>query len=109
MMKLLLLAALLAVASPKGKGPVIVRQVSSMVMHEKASPTWERHIVVKNPRNEAIWFWIECESQLTSVAIGQPGRHTSEYVFPDIPPGEQCMIHHWQVQQGTNPPPEWRP
>jgi len=108
-MKVLLIAALLALSSPKGAQPTIVRQISNMVLHNDASPTWERHIVVKNPRDKAIWFWIECESHLTSVAIGQAGRHTSEYVFPDIPPGEQCVIHHWEFQNGTKPPKEWRP
>jgi hypothetical protein len=106
-MKALLLAMLVATAAPT-KGPVIVHQQSNMVMHVDASPTWERHIVVKNPVSRPIWFWIECESRLTSNAIGQPGNHTSEYVFPDIPPGEQCSIHHWQVQDGRRPP-IWSP
>jgi len=96
-------------ASGRPAAPYIVHQESVMVTHERESPTWERHITVRNPRDEAIWFWIECESQLTSVAIGQPGRHTSEYVFPDIPPGEGCLINHWQVQRGTEQPKEWRP
>lgn len=108
-MKLLLLLSLLALTSAgRVREPRIVHQISNLVLHDHSSPTWERHITVENPRKEAVWFWIECESQLTSTAIGQPGRHTSEYVFPDIPPGEQCMINHWEVQ-GTKSPKEWKP
>ena len=104
----LLLAALIA-SRPRPAQPYVVSQVSKMVLHDRASPTWERHIKIRNPLDRAVWVYIECESRLTSNPIGIPGRKTDEVVFPDIPPGEGCLINHWGVQVAGKSPPEWRP
>lgn len=109
-MQVLFLLALLAFGPAKPwREPHIISQRSDMVFPEKESPRWERHIMVRNPLAKPVWFWIECESQLTTVAIGLTGHHTSEYVFPDIPPTEQCMMHTWQLQVPGKSPAEWIP
>ena len=113
-MKLAILFSLLfSLVSPPvvqlDKVPHINAQWSKMIMHQYSSPTWERHIFLRNPTPKAIWCWIECESHLTTVAIGIAGRHTSEIVLPDIPPAEECMLNHWRTQEPGKSPPEWRP
>ncbi len=107
-MNALILALLLSATGP-ARGPHIVKQESIMVMHQYASPTWERHLWTHNPTNYAAWVYIECEHHLTVNPIGLAGRHTSEIVLPDIPPGEQCVVHHWLKQRGTQTPPPWSP
>ncbi len=82
--------------------------MSTMVMHQDASPTWERHIWVKNPVGSSVWVYLECDGHLTVNPIGLQRRHLSEVVIPGIPPGEQCWVHHWMKQDGRQPPP-WTP
>ncbi len=106
-MKALILALL--VGSAGARGPFIKAQVSTMVMHQYDSPTWERRLDVRNPLDYATWVYIECEHHLTVNPIGLAGRHTSTIVLPDIPPGEQCQVHHWLKQKGTQTPPPWSP
>jgi len=109
-MKLLLLGLLaFALAGfPRPGRPYIEHQVSVMVMHSDASPTWERRIKIRNPLSKAVWVYIECESRLTSNPIGVRSGRADTFTFPDIPPGEGCLIHHWRAQDGKSPPP-WRP
>jgi hypothetical protein len=106
--KSFLIATLLAFAPAKHPQPAITDQISILVVPQHASPEWERHITVHNPFRRSIWFWIECESKLTSKAVGIRGHRTSEYVFPGIPPGEQCKIHHWQFKIPGHKPKEWK-
>ena len=106
---LALLAVLMCGPARPCPEPHVISQRSVMVFPEKESPHWERRIYIRNPLAKPVWFWIECESQLTSTAIGLAGHHTSEYVFPDIPPNEQCEINHWIPQRAGVSPPEWTP
>ncbi len=89
--------------------PHIISQRSEMVSHQYASATWERHIMLRNPLSTAVWLWVECESHLTTLAIGVGSHRTSEIVLPEIPPAEACVLHHWIPQRQGQSPPEWRP
>jgi hypothetical protein len=88
--------------------PYIVKQVTDMVTHQYASPTWERHIWIRNPFRHPVWVYLECPEHLTVNPIGLPDRKTSEVVLPDIPPQEMCIVHHWYLQDGR-PPKPWSP
>ena len=89
--------------------PRIVHQISTMVFHNDASPTWERHIKIQNPRDRAVWVYIECESRLTTNPIGLPGRRTVTVTLPDIPPAEGCVLNHWREQRSGESPEPWSP
>ena len=104
-----MLLALAASLHGKPRAPFITKQSTDMVMHQYASPTWERHIWTRNPLDYAVWVYIECEEHLTVNPIGLAGRHTSEIVLPFIAPEEKCLLHHWYKQEGTKTPKPWSP
>jgi len=88
--------------------PYITHQSTDMVTHRDASPTWERHIWIRNPFRAAVWVYIECVEHLTINPIGIGKLHISEVVIPDIAPDESCLLHHWYLQDGKSPK-QWSP
>lgn len=111
-MKLLLALALVfsfGGAVHNRTAPVIVSQKTDTIPDDLGSLIWERTIAIHNPLDRAAWVFLECSSHLTTNAIGLAGRHTSTFVFPDIPPEEKCWINHWLVQPYGVSPPEWHP
>lgn len=96
-------------ARQPAKAPTIVSQKTDFVYDDLGQLIDERYIDIKNPLDKAVWVWLECESHLTTNAIGVAGRHTSEYTFDGIPSKEKCWINHWVVQAPGRSPPQWEP
>jgi hypothetical protein len=94
---------------PEPRMPYISSQHTEMVIPKYASPYWDRFIAVRNPLRKPVWFWLECESRLTTNAIGLRARHTDVFTFPEIPPEEKCIVNHWEYQRRGHRPKEWRP
>lgn len=112
MLNLVLMALLMFGPAPANKpwrAPHVVSQRSVMVIPQYESPQWEAHIFIHNPMKKAVWVWLDCRPHFTSVAIGIQAAHMSEYVFPDIPPGENCNVDHWEYQRPGHQPAEWTP
>lgn len=113
-MRFLLVAVLLglvaaASAGRSGREPLISSQYSQMVTHQYESPTWERHILMRNPLPRAVWVYVECEQHLTVNPVGVAGRHTSEIVLPGIGEDEHCLLNHWNYQVNGQSPAPWSP